>query len=78
MNNQVILEPSSNTHVLNAGSNNVSVEDFGNGILKLNISGEGIVTHGEHGIIKTEAPVVLKYVQLELNPVTKLLQNNFD
>jgi hypothetical protein len=77
MKNQYILEPSSNTHVLHAGSV-VTFKDFGNGVLKLNISGDGVVTHGEHNIIKTEAPVVLKYVQLELNPVTKMLQNVFD
>lgn len=71
-----ILEPSTNTHVLQA--NDVKKTDLGEGILKLQIEGEGIVTHGEHGTLKTEHPVVFKYVQQEVNPVTRKLQNAFD
>ena len=46
--------------------------------MKLQIQGDGIVTHGEHGTIKTESPNVIKYVQQELNPVTRKLQNAYD
>jgi hypothetical protein len=34
--------------------------------------------HGEHGTIAIESPNVIKYVQQELNPVTKKLQNAWD
>lgn len=71
-----ILEPSTNTHVLEA--NEITKKDLGNGILKLNIKGEGVVTHGEHGTLKTESETVYKYVQQELNPVTQKLQNAYD
>jgi hypothetical protein len=71
-----ILEPSSNTHVLNADQ--VSVVMVEPSILKLKIQGKGLVEHGEHHIIKTEGTNVYKYVQQEVNPVTKQLQNNFD
>ncbi|SEA73966.1 hypothetical protein SAMN05443667_1086 [Flavobacterium gillisiae] len=76
MKNRITLEPSTNTHTLEA--KNIEVEDLETGILKLIIIGEGIVTHGEHGTLKTESPHVLKYVQQELNPVTNALQNAFD
>jgi len=71
-----VLEPSTNTHTLYA--QNITKEDLGNGILKLQIQGDGIVTHGEHGTIKTESPNVIKYVQQELNPITRKLQNAYD
>jgi hypothetical protein len=71
-----VLEPSSNTHVLEAES--ITKTDLGNGILELDIKGDGIVTHGEHGTLKTESEKVFKYVQQELNPVSQRLQNAFD
>ena len=75
-NKVVVLEPSTNTHTLSA--NNVAVTDLGNGILKLRIDGAGIVTHGEHGTLTTESKDVIKYVQQEVNPVTKKIQNAWD
>jgi hypothetical protein len=74
--NTVILEPSTNTHTLT--SNNVTATDLGNGIMKIKTNGKGIVTHGEHGTIATEAPNVIKYVQQEVNPVTKKMHAAFD
>ena len=74
--NKYVLEPSTNTHVLEA--NSVKEQDLGEGIKVLEIEGEGIVTHGEHGTIKTESKNVVKYVQRELNPVTKKMQIVFD
>lgn len=71
-----VLEPSTNTHTMSADS--ITKKDLGNGILKLSIGGEGVVTHGEHGTLKTQSPTVFKYVQQELNPVTKKLQAAFD
>jgi hypothetical protein len=71
-----ILEPSSNTHVLDAEQ--VSVEKVEPSILKLKIQGKGLVEHGQHHVIKTEGTNVYKYVQQEINPITKQLQNIFD
>jgi hypothetical protein len=71
-----ILEPSTNTHAITA--DNVSVEKINESILKLKIKGDGIVTHGEHGTLKTESEDVVKYVQQEFNPVLKAMQNAFD
>ena len=76
MKKTVILEPSTNTHLLR--SNDVIVDEIDNNILKLKIKGDGIITHGEHGTIKTESPDVIKYVQQELNPITKMMQNSYD
>ena len=72
----VILEPSTNTHVLEAKS--VESKDLGNSIKQMKIKGDGIVSHGEHGTLRTESENVIKYVQQELNPVTKSLQNAYD
>ena len=73
---KVVLEESKNVHCIEA--NEVIVKDLGNGVLELEISGDGVVTHGEHGTLKTESANVIKYVQQELNPVTQKLQNAFD
>tara|TARA_R110000868_G_scaffold76573_2_gene220063 strand:- start:9498 stop:9734 length:237 start_codon:yes stop_codon:yes gene_type:complete len=72
----VVLEPSTNTHSMTAES--VIVTDLGGGNLKLKVEGSGIVTHGEHGVVRTEAPDVIKYVQQELNPITNAFQNAYD
>lgn len=71
-----VLEPSSNTHTLVA--NDVKSKTIDIGILQLEIEGAGIVSHGEHGTVVTESKNVIKYNQMELNPVTKSLQNAFD
>ena len=73
---KIVLEPSTNTHQLEAQE--VVSEDLGGGILKLKIKGEGVVTHGEHGTLKTESTNILKYVQQELNPITNKLMNAYD
>ncbi|TDD74634.1 hypothetical protein [Flavobacterium caseinilyticum] len=72
----LILEPSTNTHVLEADK--IEMKKLGNGIIKLKITGNGIVTHGEHGTIKTEAENVIKYIQQEINPISGIMQNAFD
>ena len=73
----VVLEPSTNTHRMEA-EGGILKEDLGAGILKLKVKGSGIVTHGEHGTLKTESEDVLKYVQQEFNPITRKLQNAYD
>lgn len=72
----LILEPSTNTHAMEADK--IEMKKLGNGIIQLKISGNGIVTHGEHGTIKTEAENVIKYIQQEINPISGILQNAFD
>jgi hypothetical protein len=72
----VVLEPSTNTHRLESES--VEVRDLGHGILKIKTGQRGVVTHGEHGTLVTESQNVIKYVQQELNPLTKKMQNAFD
>ncbi|MCC9063613.1 hypothetical protein [Flavobacterium piscisymbiosum] len=72
----LILEPSTNTHVLEASK--IEMKKFKNGIIKLKITGNGIVTHGEHGTIRTESKHIIKYIQQEINPVSGIIQNAFD
>ena len=72
----LILELSTNTHVLEAKK--IKMKKLGNGIIQLKITGNGIVTHGEHGTIKTEAENVIKYIQQEINPISGIMQNAFD
>ena len=71
-----VLEQSTNTHAIEADY--IVATEIYETCTKLEISGDGIVTHGEHGVIKTEAKIVLKYNQMELNPVTKALIASFD
>lgn len=73
---KIILEPSSNTHILEA--NSVEVKKLFNGIMQLRIIGNGIVTHDEHGTIKTEAEHIIKYIQRKVKPITISRQNKFD
>ena len=72
----VVLEPSTNTHQVQA--NSIEKTNIDESILKLKIKGNGIVTHGEHGTLVTESANVVKYVQQEFNPITRKLQNAFD
>ena len=74
---RVVLEPSTHTHTLES-ENNVKVTKISSSVIKMTIKGDGIVTHGEHGTIRTEAETVIKYTQKEYNPVTKAMQNAFD
>ena len=76
MKKEVVLEPSTNTHKMTA--KNVEVKESGDGILTLTVEGDGIVTHGEHGTLKTESKRVIKHVQQEYNPVTKAIQKAVD
>tara|TARA_B110000008_G_scaffold189481_1_gene188274 strand:- start:272 stop:508 length:237 start_codon:yes stop_codon:yes gene_type:complete len=73
---ELILENSTNSHKVKA--NHIESKAIGNGIIKLKIKGKGFVSHGEHGTVVTESENVIKYVQQELNPVTKAMQNAFD
>ncbi len=73
----IVLEPSTNTHTMTGDVQVVAeLEQLGGVVLKA--SGTGVVLHGEHGVICTEKANVIKIVQQEYNPVTKILQNAFD
>lgn len=74
---KVVLEPSTNSHEINGDITVIAKTDQLGGIV-LKVEGQGIVLHGEHGTIVTDSENVIKLVQQELNPVTKLLQNSFD
>ena len=73
----LVLEPSTNTHQLEATQITAENLDQFNAI-KLIIKGNGLVTHGTHGLVCTESKHVIKIVQQEFNPVTQSLQNSFD
>lgn len=72
----VELEKSTNTHKVTAKE--IIVVQENNSVVVLDISGDGIVTHGEHGEIKTESQHVIKYVQKEINPITKKIEDAND
>jgi hypothetical protein len=74
---KVILEKSTNTHVLESETS-VDVKNLDESTLLLKVKGKGVVTHGQHGTVVTESPTVIKYVQKELNPVTRMMQNAYD
>lgn len=71
-----ILEPSTNTHSITADE--IKIVKITESILKIKTGSNGVVRHGEHGTLCTEKPNVIKYVQQELNPLTKAFQNAFD
>jgi hypothetical protein len=73
----LVLEPSTNTHTMRCDSVVSKPLDELGGIA-MKVRGKGVVLHGEHGVIVTEAPNVIKLTQQEFNPITKSLQNSYD
>lgn len=71
----IVLEPSTNTHTM---TNVVDVVKLEGGILKIKAEKGSMVLHGEHGTLAVESTNVIKYVQQEVNPITKKLQNAWD
>lgn len=77
--NQLVLEPSTNTHVMINANGGFDVTDYGNGIMKIiNKGGKAMVQHGEHGTIGVDSKVSMKYVQQEYNPISKKMQIAWD
>jgi hypothetical protein len=72
-----VLEKSTNTHVLES-TNEIRTAEIENSITKIETGGKTILLHGEHGTLAIESRHVIKYVQQELNPVTKMMQASFD
>ena len=75
--NKVVVENSKNPHVLNS-ENNIKVNKITDNIFDINLNGNTIVTHGQHGTLKIESQRVIKYSQTEVNPITKKIQKAFD
>lgn len=74
---KLVLEPSTNTHTLHC--NKVVAEPLDQlGGMVLDVTGKGLVLHGQHGVIGTERKDVIKLTQQEVNPITKSLQNSYD
>lgn len=73
---EFVLEPSTNTHKLVA--EDIEAKDLGNSVVQLKIKGDGLLLHGEHGVLKTESENVIKYVQQELDPIKESFVNAFD
>ena len=76
-NQTIVLEPSTNTHTMQ-GQIKITDKLENLGGLVIEAKGTGVVLHGEHGVICTEETNVIKLVQQEFNPITKMLQNSFD
>lgn len=78
---KIILQESKHPHYLEAQKVEINTI-FNHGkngqIVKLTIYGKGLITHGEHGTIKTESKHIIKYVQQELNPITGIMITSFD
>lgn len=73
-----MLEPSTNTHRFNGKVVDEKHYDNPVGTIQLRVEGDGLVTHGEHGTIKTESTNVVKLNQQELNPMKQSMQAAFD
>jgi len=74
-NGRLVLEPSTNTHVMDGVVEATSIDAS---TMLVKTEGVSRVLHGEHGTLGFENKVVVKYVQKELNPITKQMQNAFD
>lgn len=72
----IALEETTNTHKIKA-KNVKKIHEDGSTIL-IQVKGDGVVSHGEHGTIITESPFVLKYVQKEVNPITQKIEDAND
>jgi hypothetical protein len=71
------LENTTHTHVLEAQEIKV-IKTIDKTTQVLLVRGEGIVTHGEHGTLKTQSPHLIKYIQQEFNPITGLIEAAYD
>ncbi|HPC10122.1 MAG TPA: hypothetical protein PLN85_03525 [archaeon] len=77
--NTVVLEKSTNSHVLKGKVKVLKNMEKMNTIV-LECDGGVIVEHGEHATVRTEnnTKYVIKITQQEFNPVTKALMNACD
>ena len=75
--NTLVLEPSTNTHTINGEVTLKRKLDNLNGLV-IECEGQGVVLHGEHGVVVTESAHVIKLTQQEVNPLTGQMVNAFD
>lgn len=73
-----MLEPSTNTHHLSGEVVDKKEYDDPVGTMQLRVEGEGLVTHGEHGTLKTESRNLFKFNQQEYNPYRERMQAAYD
>lgn len=71
-----ILEPSLHLHTLQASE--VKILKKTNEYELLEVQGNGLILHGEHGTLVTKEKYLVKYNQQELNPITNYFENVFD
>ncbi len=71
------LENTTNTHVLEAPEIKV-IKTVDKTTQVLRVEGEGMITHGEHGVLKTESKYLIKYIQQEFNPITGIIEAAYD
>lgn len=76
--NKTMLEPSSNTHMLEGEIKSIKEIDNPVGTMLIETEGSGIVTHGEHGPLKTESSIFMKVNQQEYNPIHDDMRAAFD
>lgn len=73
---QIELEPSTNTHTLSAPK--VEKEELEEGIMKVDVEGDGVVQHGEHGSMKVESGRTFKFPQYEHDPIQQAMRPTYD
>lgn len=71
-----VLEPSTHPHVLESDKK-IEAKVVGAATV-LTLNGKSLVHHGEHGVIAIESNHAMKFIQQELNPISKKFQNAFD
>lgn len=74
---QITLEPSNNPHVIES-KKEMQIVDQLDSTLQIKTNDVTMVTHGEHGTITINSPIVLKCVQKEVNPLTGIIENAND
>jgi hypothetical protein len=72
---ELVLEKSTNTHLLKSKKHEVLYQEGSEVLVKTE---EAIVVHGEHGTLGTESEFVFKANQQEYNPVTRKMMDAID
>lgn len=73
---EVELEPSTHTHTLKAPK--VTKEEVEEGVMKVDIEGEGVVQHGEHGSMNVDGGRSFKFPQFENDPIQQVMRPTYD
>lgn len=73
---ELALEKTTNTHRMVAKKIE-KIHEEGSTLL-LKVEGKATVTHSEHNPVITQSPFVAKYVQKEINPISKKIEDAND